>query len=95
MDKSYTVKSDIYSIKIENGYMVWSPDKMKQIIQIETIKKYNSSDVVALLHKDYYSMYVEWWLHNIGYYITKPFCFIERINFVNSRFKDVDLEESI
>ena len=38
-------------------------------------------------------MYVEWWLHNVGYYATKPLCNNKKIAKINKRFKDVDLEE--
>lgn len=38
-------------------------------------------------------MYVEWWLHNVGYYVTKPFCCNQKVAKLNKRFKDVDLEE--
>ena len=65
---------------------------MKQIIQNKINEKYNSLNPVELFNREYNSLYIEWWLHNIGYYITKPFCFIEKIEKINLRFKDVDLE---
>lgn len=96
MNKTYEPKSpDLYSIKIEEGYKIWSHDEMKQIIQEKVEEKYNSLTPTDLFNKEYSSMYIEWWLHNIGYYITKPLCFIERIEKINLRFKDVDLEQSI
>jgi hypothetical protein len=39
--------------------------------------------------RSYTSMYIEWYLHNIGYYITLPFPWWDNIN---ARCKDVDLE---
>ena len=57
---------------------------MKKLIQEKCINQ----NPTELLNRTYFSMYVEWWLHNIGYYITKPFSFLEEINL---RCKDVDL----
>ena len=38
-------------------------------------------------------MYIEWWLHNIGYYLTLPFNKNEKLLAINHRCKDVDLNE--
>ena len=46
-----------------------------------------------ILNRSYNSMYIEWWLHNIGYWITLPFTKIKVIKNLNERFKHVDLEE--
>lgn len=85
----------IQCITIEDSYAVWNPTTMKSLIQTKASNKYDSSDVTCLLNRDYDSMYVEWWAHNIGYCVTKPFCFIEEINRINLRCKDVDLEKFI
>lgn len=55
---------------------------------------YKTVYVKELLNRSYTSMYIEWWLHNIGYYITLPFLKlgINWINSINRRCKDVDLE---
>lgn len=37
------------------------------------------------------ALVIEWWLHNIGFYITSPFIFIPAIKKLNLRFRDVDL----
>lgn len=50
-------------------------------------------EVVALLNRSMTSLIIEWWLHNIGYYLTKPLCAIPYFKALNKRFKDVDLEE--
>ena len=68
---------------------------MKEIIENACLQKYDSNSPQTILQRTYNSMYVEWWLHNIGYYITKPFCFIDRINKINLRCKDVDINEWI
>lgn len=77
-------------IKIVDSYTIWNPIKMKSLIQTKITNQYNDSDTVYLLHRSYNSMYIEWWIHNIGYYATKPFCFIKEINKINLRFKNVD-----
>lgn len=83
----------MYSIQIENSYTVWRPSCMKLLIWKATREKYKISFPAALLNRTYRSMYIEWWLHNIGYYITLPFIWVPFINKINLRCKDVDLEE--
>ena len=61
---------------------------MKRKIKQACYEEYNSRYPEIQLNRCYFSMYVEWWLHNIGYYITKPFCSIEWI-------KHVDINEWI
>ena len=80
-------------ISISDSYSIWFPRTMKRLIQEQSITKYNAADVIELLNRSYNSIYIEWWLHNIGYYITKPFCFNKKIYEINLRCKDVDLEE--
>lgn len=81
------------NLHIENSYNIWSTKKMKKMIANTALNEYNSSDPKSLLSRTYIGMYVEWWLHNAGYYITKPFCFNNNVRKTNLRFKDVDLEE--
>ena len=45
-----------------------------------------------LFNRPLFSMYIEWYLHNIGYYLTLPFCFIPWFKKTNERCKHVDLE---
>lgn len=66
---------------------------MKRLIYNATKEKYDIGFPTVLLNRSYEGMYFEWWLHNIGYYITLPFIFIPCIKKLNLRFKDVDLEE--
>lgn len=68
---------------------------MRAILIKKCLNEYDSVIVSKELNRTYQSMYVEWWLHNIGYYITKPFCFIELIRKINVRFRDVDINEWI
>ena len=82
-------------IQIKNSYCVWNTSEMDLEIIWECATKYDSSTPEILLNRSYRSMYIEWWLHNIGYYLTKPFCSIEFFKKINLRCKDVDLEEWI
>ena len=83
------------NIHINNSYNIWSTAVMYSILKDECSKQLNSYNPETILNRTYKSLYIEWWLHNIGYYITKPFCFIKYFNFINLRCKDVDLEEWI
>jgi hypothetical protein len=68
---------------------------MYDMIAEESFLKYGDSDAVDVLNRTYRGMYIEWYLHNIGYYLTLPFIKKESIKKLNLRFKDVDLEEHI
>lgn len=81
------------NLHIENSYNVWLSNKMQSEIRTVAKRDYNSNNPEILLNRSYCSMYIEWWLHNIGYYITKPFCCVGVVHKTNLRFKDVDLEE--
>ena len=45
------------------------------------------------LNRSMRGMVIEWYLHNIGYWITLPFIKNEKIKRLNERFKHLDLEE--
>lgn len=81
------------NIHINDSYKIWKASDMRPIIKEECYKNYNSYFPEVKLNRDFCSMYIEWWLHNIGYYVTKPFCSIKSLNKINLRCKDVDLEE--
>lgn len=78
------------SIQIKDSYEVWRPSLMKACINLACNLKYRSWCANEVLNRSYVSMYIEWWLHNIGYYLTRSLAIFEVINL---RFKDVDLEE--
>lgn len=78
------------SIQIKDSYKVWRPSIMKRCIRIECIYKYDMASADRVLHRSWVSIYIEWWLHNIGYYLTRN---IAIFDVVNLRCKDVDLEE--
>ena len=87
------------NIQIKNSYNIWSTDTMEKLIWKEWYKlAYNGDPSFCgspsfWLNRSMRSMYIEWWLHNIGYYLTLPFCEYDCIRKLNLRFKDVDLEE--
>ena len=80
-------------IQIKNSYNIWKPSQQRVYANLKVAAKYNYLDATECLNRSWISIHIEWWLHNIGYYITKPFCYIEWIKNLNMRFKDVDLEE--
>lgn len=81
------------NLHITNSYNVWKIQDMHYAINDECLKTYNSYSPEVTLNRPYLAMYIEWWLHNIGYYVTKPFCFNKKIFAINLRCRDVDLEE--
>ena len=81
------------NLHIENSYTYWNPKLMKKKIVRMAYRTYNHVLPEELLNRSYSSMIVEWWLHNIGYYVTLPFCKFEFAKNINLRCKDVDLEE--
>ena len=81
------------NLHIENSYNIWKISIMKQIIATMCYKQYRTIDVKSVLNKSYSFLYIEWWLHNIGYYLTLLFCNNEKILKLNNRFKHVDLNE--
>ena len=76
-------------IQIKNSYDVWRPSKMRVDIHYWLHKQYDFPSISKL--KNFKPLVIEWWLHNIGYWITKPFVRFSTINALNLRFKDVDL----
>lgn len=78
---------------------------MKQHVQIKN--SYNTWKIGAMMHhifdaatflpdidwmaKNTLLIAIEWWIHNIGYYLTLPFIKNSKIKALNERFKHVDL----
>ena len=81
------------NLHIFDSYRTWSMRKIKEEIDDYAFGVYGSLEPEKLLNRSYKSMYIEWWLHNIGYYITKPLCFIDLFYFINAKCEDVDLQE--
>ena len=82
-------------LHIKNCYLVWAKHTMHVLIKARCQKAYNSDAADIILNRSYTGMYVEWWLHNIGYYLTLPFIKIKFIKKLNERFKHLDLEEHL
>ena len=80
------------NIHIENSYNIWSTKKMKRRIRRKSSELCGLYDAEGYLCRSYWTMYIEWWLHNIGYYLTKPFIENSKVKALNERFKHVDLE---
>ena len=83
------------NLHIQDSYKVWNTSSMYDMIAEESFLKYGDSDAIDVLSRTYRGMYIEWYLHNIGYYLTLPFIKNERIKSLNNRFKHLDLEEHI
>jgi hypothetical protein len=81
------------NLHIKNSYKIWSTGKMRALVEERCQVVYGTIDVEATLNRSYCSLYTEWWLHNVGYYLTKPFCFNKKVLALNLRLKDIDLEE--
>ena len=79
-------------ISIKDSYKIWRTDAMWYAID-EQCRAKDIRDVEIYLNRTHTSMYIEWYLHNIGYYLSKPFCRFEWFRAINLRCKDVDLEE--
>lgn len=81
------------NIHIDNSYSIWSLGHMKSEIIHKCHILYGSMSADLVLNRTWCSMYIEWYLHNIAYYITFPLKRIEYFDSLNKRAKDVDLEE--
>ena len=80
-------------IHINDSYLIWDKATMYMKITIGSVENFNSPRADIQLNRSYKSMYCEWLLHNIGYYLTKPFTKNAWFKSINLRCKDVDLEE--
>ena len=76
------------NLHITNSFLIWAPSEMKEKIVETCMITYDHYDAAEVLGRTWAGMYIEWWLHNIGYYLTKPFPFL---NFLTERFQHVDL----
>jgi hypothetical protein len=65
---------------------------MLDIIFDKVFDKYDSTDPSITLNRSFKGMIIEWYLHNIGYWMTLPFIKNEKIKTINERFKHLDLE---
>ena len=80
------------AIQVKNSYRIWLPSQMKNEIRWRSMQDYHEPDPEKLLNRTYRSMYIEWWLHNIGYFISLPLK-NEFWKQINKRCMHVDLEK--
>ena len=80
------------SIYIEDSYKIWNQDNMWYAIN-DFCKANDIHDPQFYLNRSYTSMFIEWYVHNIGYYLTFPFVKIKKVKEINERFKHIKLEE--
>ena len=64
---------EVKNIHIENSYTTWSTTMMSGKMIVECWQKYREVRVDRVLNRSYRGMYIEWYLHNIGYWLTLPF----------------------
>lgn len=81
------------NLHIENSYRIWRKYDMFVSITNKCKDEYGNYLADKILNRSYFGMYVEWWLHNIGYWATIPFTKIAYMAWLNERFKHLDLEE--
>ena len=83
-------------IHIENSYNTWLRFPMRYKCYEYLYYEIHDANCYPpeYLNRTWCSIYIEWWLHNIGYWFTLPFVKLHpSIAKINSRCKDVDLEE--
>lgn len=69
------------NIHIENSYNIW------RIAQQQSLLSFGTIFANKILNRSWFGMYLEWYLHNIGYYL------VPRSSALSERLKHVDLEE--
>ena len=77
-------------IQIKDSYCTWSIATMTTLINDECERKYYTRKADAVLNRSYLSMYIEWWLHNIGYWVLRHY---PKCAALTERCRHVDLEE--
>lgn len=83
----------VKNIHIEDSYNVWLPSTMKGWTYTTCFEQTGHCPPDEYLNRSWKSIYIEWYLHNIGYWITLPFIKNAKIKRINERCKHVDLEE--
>lgn len=74
-------------VQIKNSYTTWQIPMMTHHIFAEA--KFVPD--IEWMSKHLTLIAIEWWIHNIGYYLTLPFIKNPKIKALNERFKHVDL----
>jgi len=81
------------NLHVKDSYNIWSYKEMQIGLSMISVQTYDTSEVEKLLNRSWTSIYIEWYLHNIGYYITRPFICFLFISRLNIRLRDVDINE--
>ena len=69
---------------------------MKKHIQIkDSYNTWNPKTMEEQTESKSIWLKIEWWLHNIVYWLTKPFTKNTTVKKLNDRSKDVDLEVEV
>ena len=83
-------------LRVYDSYAFWSISAIRQLLTEACCAKYHCGEVDKLLNRSWTGIYIEWWLHSIGYYLTKPFVDKKQsMRELNKRFRHVDIEEHI
>lgn len=86
-------RNSMRNVHIQNSYKIWNIHTMKKLILYKLYEISFSKNPEEFLNRSYKSMYIEWILHNIGYYITLPFIHNDYLKNINNRCKHVDLNK--
>ena len=81
------------NLHIHDSYDVWTISRMRLIIYFGCALEGWEYPPAKALNRSMRGMYIEWYLHNIGYWLTLPFIKNNTIKKLNERFKHLDLEE--
>ena len=69
---------------------------MKKHLQIkDSYNTWSPKEMETKMNSKSPLLIIEWWLHNIVYWLTKPFKMNDTIKKVNDRSKDVDLNVEV
>ena len=79
-------------IQIKDGSKIWRPSEMKAALQDACAEKYDNPFPEVVLNTPYSMLYLEWWLHNIGYCLTRGADSAMWIRVCN-RCRDIDFVE--
>lgn len=77
-------------IQIKDSYNIWKPSKMRELVIADYRDQYWDFEHDLSIVNDK-ALIVEWWLHNIGYWVTLPFISVAKIRSINVRCQHVDL----
>ena len=83
------------NLHIENSYKDWSTNIMWLKIHLECEKQYGTIFAAETLNRSYKGMYIEWYLHNIGYWLTLPFTKNEKVSKDEPSSNAIEIKECL